>query len=138
MSLARISLDTNVFIFGLRKLDSFAVLILQNLFQFNVQICDQIERELRNNFSKTELNLFYQQIASLSNFQIKYQIPIDKFLMEYHGFGLKMGDAKITAFCEQEAIEFFITENRHFLQNLPGRSFRIIDCETFCEMSGLT
>ena len=32
MNLTRISLDTNVLIFGLRKVDPYAELILQNLF----------------------------------------------------------------------------------------------------------
>ena len=51
--------------------------------------------------------------------------------------GLKLGDAKIAAFCEEQGIDFFITENRHFLQHLTERSFTIVDCKTFCEIDAL-
>lgn len=138
MGLTRISLDTNVFIFGLRNLDPFAALILQNLYQFNIQICDQVERELSNNFSENELKLFYKQIGSLSNFKMKYKILDEKYLIKYQEFGLKLGDANIAAFCEEEDIELFVTENRHFLQNLRPRSFKVVNCKTFCEMFDLT
>ena len=137
MSRARISLDTNVFIFGFRKIDPFAVSILKNLFQFDVLICDQVERELRNNFSESELKQVYDQIILLSNFHIIYQIPGEEALGEYRRLGLKLGDAKIAAFCEEEEIDVFITENRHFLQNIKDRSFKIIDCQAFCEMFDL-
>jgi len=43
--LTRISLDTNILIFGLRKIDPYAELLLQNLFLFDVRICEQVERE---------------------------------------------------------------------------------------------
>jgi len=138
MSRMRISLDTNVFIFGFRKIDPYAVLILQNLFRFDVLICDQIERELRNNFSESELKQVYDQIKLLSNFHIIYQIPDEELLAEYQRFGLKLGDAKIAAFCDQEEIDVFVTENRHFLQNIKNRSFKITDCQSFCEMFYLT
>ncbi len=38
MKLPKISLDTNVFIFGLRKIDPFSGIILKHLFQFDVRI----------------------------------------------------------------------------------------------------
>jgi hypothetical protein len=73
MKLPKISLDTNVFIFGLRKIDPFAGIILKYLFQFDVRISAQI----------------------------------------------------------------FVSENRHFLQKLPKRSFEVIDSMTFCQKFSL-
>jgi len=136
-NLFRISLDTNVLIFGLRKIDFYAELLLQNLFLFDVRICDQVERELWNNFNELELKLFYEQLELLPIFNIQYQKPSEILLKKYQHLGLKFGDAKIAAFCEEEGIDFLITENRHFLNYIPKRSFKIVDCETFCEIFSL-
>lgn len=136
-NLTRISLDTNILIFGLRKIDSDAELLLQNLFQFDVRICEQVERELWNNFADWELKLFYEQAELLPYFSIVYQMPAEISLKKYQMMGLKLGDAKIAAFCEEEGIDFFITENRHFLQYLTERSFKIVDCKTFCDTFSL-
>lgn len=137
INLTRISLDTNILIFGLRKIDPYAELLLQNLFQFDVRICEQVERELWNNFADWELKLFYEQAELLSSFSIVYQMSSKILLKKYQIMGLKLGDAKIAAFCEEEGIDFFITENRHFLQYLTKRSFKIIDCKTFCDTFSL-
>jgi hypothetical protein len=133
MKLPKISLDTNVFIFGLRKIDPFAGIVLKHLFQFDVSIPAQVDRELRINLTENELHQFYELIGLLSTFYIGYQPPADTLLNIYRQFGLKTGDAKIAAFCEQENIEIFVSENRHFLQKLPKRSFVVIDSKTFCQ-----
>jgi len=137
MNLTRISLDTNVLIFGLRKIDSYAEQVLQHLFLFDVLICEQVERELWNNFDASELKLFYEQVELLPSFRIVYQQPSEIVLKKYRQMGLKLGDAKIAAFCEEQGIDFLITENRHFLQRLLDRSFNIVDCKVFCEMHSL-
>ena len=80
MNLTRISLDTNVLIFGLRKIDPYAELLLQNLFLFDVRICEQVERELWNNFADWELKLFYEQAELLPFFSIVYQMPSEILL----------------------------------------------------------
>jgi len=137
MKLPKISLDTNVFIFGLRKIDPFAGIILKHLFQFDVRISAQVDRELRINLTEKEFHQFYELIGLLTTFHIVYQPPADTLLTLYRQFGLKTGDAKIAAFCEQENIEIFVSENRHFLQKLPKRSFEVIDSMTFCQKFSL-
>lgn len=128
----RVSLDTNVFIFGLRKIDAWASLIVQHLFQFDVSISFQVERELQKNLTEEEFREFYDLIELVSTIHISYQSPDEQLLSQYRQLGLKTGDAMIAAFCEQEAIEIFISENRHFLQELPQHSFEIWDSQTFC------
>ena len=132
MNQPKISLDTNVFIFGLRKLDQHAMLILKHLFRFEVSLPEQVERELRRNLAASEFRRFYELIGMLPSFSVAYQPVHDDILQLYRRFGLKTGDAKIAAFCEQEGIELFVSENRHFLRELPERSFEIVDCQKFC------
>ncbi|KPA15659.1 hypothetical protein MHK_004121 [Candidatus Magnetomorum sp. HK-1] len=42
-SQTKISLDTNIFIFGIRNIDPYSVAILKNLYKFNTSISAQIE-----------------------------------------------------------------------------------------------
>ena len=137
MSIPIISLDTNVVIFGLRSIDSFAVTLLKNLFQFDAKISIQVERELRENLTKNEFHKFYDLIGLTSTVHIIYQPTDDRPLAFYRQLGLKTGDAKIAAFCEQEGIEILISENRHFLEELPKHSFQIINSRTFCKRFSL-
>ena len=133
----KISLDTNVLIFGLRQIDPFAVILLKNLFQFEVRLSVQVERELRKNLSGGEFRQFYDLIGVVSTIHIVYQLPDDEVLRLYRQHDLKTGDAMIAAFCEQEAIEILVSENRHFLQELPDRSFCILDSRAMCQRFGL-
>jgi predicted nucleic acid-binding protein len=128
-----ISLDTNVFIFGFRNLNPASVNILQNLFQFEVEISFQVERELRKNMTEREFRQFYDLIGPLPTVRVIYHPPDDQILSHYRELGLKTGDAYIAAFCEQESIDILISENRHFLGQLPQRSFQIVDSQTFCK-----
>ncbi len=59
MNKPKISLDTNVIIFGLRKLDLYAGILRQHLFQFDVRMSAQVERELQKNLSADEFRQFY-------------------------------------------------------------------------------
>jgi predicted nucleic acid-binding protein len=136
-SLPRISLDTNIFIFGIRNIDPFSVTILKNLFQFNVRISVQVEKELRNNISHIELKEFYSLIKLLTYFDIVYQQPNTEIFNKYQELGLKTGDAIIAEFCFSENIEILISENRHFLQQLPHQPFEIIESKLFCKKFGL-
>ncbi|MBC8184854.1 hypothetical protein H8E88_27495 [candidate division KSB1 bacterium] len=60
--LPRISLDTNIFILGIRNIEPYSVAILKNLFQFDLSISTQVEKELRNNISSSELKEFFSLI----------------------------------------------------------------------------
>lgn len=93
---------------------------------FDVRICEQVERELRNNFTELELKLFYEQAELLPSFSIIYQKPSEVLLKKYQERGLKFGDAKIAAFCEEEGIDFFITENRYFFTFISSASQHLI------------
>jgi len=136
-SQTKISLDTNIFIFGIRNIDPYTVAILKNLYKFNTAISAQIEKEIRNNISLYELNEFYQLIYPLANFEIIYDQPDPAIVKQYQNMELKKGDAIIAAFCYSAGISIFLSENRHFLQKLQKQPFEIIDSKSFCLRFGL-
>jgi len=98
---------------------------MKNLFCFDIRISVQVEKELRQNFTHSELVQFYKQIEHLPAFQIVYQLSEEKRIDKYRKLGLKTGDAKITAFCEQEKIKVLVSENRHFLRVLSKRPCQV-------------
>lgn len=60
----RISLDTNVWIFGILERDPHCEKILINLANFEVIIPDQVRKELSDNLSQDFLKFFYQLALS--------------------------------------------------------------------------
>ena len=102
-----------------------------------MKIPAQIEKEIRQNFTVDEIRKFYRQVSSLTEFEIVYK-PLDNNLVDkYRQFLLKTGDAKIAAFCEQEHIQIFVSENRHFLEKLSEVPCFIADSKTFYEIFSL-
>jgi|APSaa5957512622_1039677.scaffolds.fasta_scaffold87226_1 hypothetical protein len=133
LSQTRISLDTNIFIFGIRNIDPYSVSILKNLFRFDVRLSAQVEKELRRNITKPELKEFYSLIALLPGFEIVYQKSEEAIFQQYRTLGMGIGDALIASFCHTEGIEIFISENRHFVRELPKQSYEIMDSKSFCK-----
>ncbi len=134
---ARISLDTNVIIFGLRKIDPYATLLLKNLYRFEVHLTFQVEFELRKNLLSNELHLFYVLMEDMPEIYIDYQHPDENIFEMYRQLGLKTGDAMIAAYCEEKSIDILVSENRHFLQKLKNRPFIIMDSRNICQMFGI-
>ena len=128
-----ISLDTNIWIFGILQTKPACIKILQSLSQFDVILPNQVRLELERNLSPKTKKLFYQ-IAEV------YQVCIDTapvpkhFVHLFYKLGLKKGDAEIGAFCQWRKIDIFISENRDFLRGLAqGHNFKVMPPKTFCE-----
>lgn len=56
----QISLDTNVWIFGIMGVDEFCERILLNLDKFEVVIPNQVRAELERNLSDFDMKQFYE------------------------------------------------------------------------------
>ncbi len=69
-----ISLDTNIFIFGLREINLPAVRVLDHLGYFSVKLAYQVEVELRRNLTAEEMKDFYQRVRFFS-IQRSYGLP---------------------------------------------------------------
>lgn len=130
----KVSLDTNVWIFGLVGVDDFCERILLNLEKFEVVVPDQVRVELERNLSDFDMKQFYQ-------FLLRFGVTVDfakvplSYIASFEEKGLKKGDAEIGAFCEWRAIAVIISDNRDFLKGLaPGHSFEVMSPQKFCEM----
>ena len=133
-----ISLDTNIWIFGLTKTQPASMIILDHLARWSVLVPDQVRTELERNLSQRTMQRFYQFVAA-SQATIDYAPVAEERIAAFKQHGLKKGDAVIAAFCEQHAISIFISDNRDFLRTLaPSASFQIVSPSEFCAMFGLT
>lgn len=133
----QVSLDTNIWIFGILGVDAFCETILLNLAEFTVIIPDQIRAEIERNLSDDDMKQFYY-------FLLQYGVTIDfspvpeDLIADFESKGLKKGDAKIGAFCEWRKVDVIVSENRDFLRGLaPDHYFEVMSAEEFCRALGL-
>jgi predicted nucleic acid-binding protein len=133
----QISLDTNVWIFGLLGNNSYCVRILDNLAQFDVVVSNQIRIELTNNLPKPLLDEFYQLVQE-ADVQLNYERVPEIYITMFESKGLKKGDAIIGGFGEWKKIDKIVSDNRDFLRGLSaGHYFEVMSPQEFCEEFGL-
>ena len=129
----RISLDSNVWIFGLTGSNNFCRSILRHLSQFEVIIPDQVRREVNRNLSKKMMKRFYQ-FTLQPNVQLSYDAIPEIYVTMFEGKGLKKGDAIIGGFAEWQKVDTIVSDNRDFLRGLaPEHYFEVMSPQEFCE-----
>lgn len=64
----QVSLDTNVWIFGILGQNSFCERILLNLDKFEIVIPGQVRAELERNLSDSDMKRLYQFVLGLADF----------------------------------------------------------------------
>lgn len=123
----KVILDTNVWIFGLRRhpeLPSCA-LLLKRLGQLQLILPRQVLRELQANLTESELRNLFRLLKQLpKQIVIHWEKAETETIGKYQSLGCKLGDAAIAAHLEELEAEVLITENRHFLEELKDLPFR--------------
>lgn len=128
-----ISLDTNVWIFGILGSDPYCEKILLNLSHFNVVVPNQVRLELERNISNQNLNRFYY-FADLFDVVLNYERVPEIFIAKFEAKGLKKGDAVIGGFSHWQKIDVFVSDNRDFLRGLSaGHYFQVMSPKEFCQ-----
>ena len=129
----RISLDTNIWIFGLLGDSHFCRKILMRLPEFRVIVPNQVRKELSDNLSKEFLKYFYQVVMQ-TNVQLCYENVPEMYIAMFEAKGLKKGDAIIGGFCEWQKVDTIVSDNRDFLRGLSGKHyFEVMSPQEFCE-----
>ena len=100
----QISLDTNIWIFGLFENNMYCIRILDNLARFHIVVSNQIRIELTNNLPKPILNEFYQLVQEAS-VELNYEKVPEIYITMFESMGLKKGDAIIGGFAEWKKID---------------------------------
>jgi predicted nucleic acid-binding protein len=123
-------LDTNVWIFGLRRDPALPACaeLLDRIGSFVVNIPLQVLKELSLNLSEREMRGFYGLLNSYPDFiEMRWEsVPIDRVRF-FEECGCRKGDAVIVAHAEALGIITIISENRQFLQTMKELPVEIVN-----------
>jgi hypothetical protein len=96
-SVMKISLDTNVWIFGILGIDPYCERILLNLGRFEVIVPDQVRAELERNFSDFDMKQFYQFVLRFGIVIDFAAVPAD-YIADFEVRGLKKATPRSARF----------------------------------------
>jgi predicted nucleic acid-binding protein len=122
-----IVLDTNIWIFGLRRHPELPACasLLDRLSQLQVIIPRQVLQELQANLTENELKALFHLLNQIPRqVVIRWKKAEVGIIRKYQNIGCKLGDAALAAHLEELEIDVLITENRHFLEDLKDLPFR--------------
>jgi predicted nucleic acid-binding protein len=123
-------LDTNVWLFGLRRAEAFLACaeLLDHIGSYSVMIPFQVLKELNVNLTEDEKRNFYQLINQHSEWiELRWEPAPAALVKFYERRGCRKGDAVIAAHAEALSIATIISENRQFLQTMEGLPMEIVN-----------
>jgi predicted nucleic acid-binding protein len=127
--LERWLLDTNVWVFGLRRDPSFRACadLLDLIGTFFVLVALQVLKELNLTLAESEMRELYQIINQYSEFiELSWEpAPIERVRF-YEEQGCRKGDAVIAAHAEALNVRLIVSENRQFLQTVKDLPIRMV------------
>jgi len=124
-----ISFDTNIYIFGIREDPNFSacVELLERIGELQVYLPRQIIRELKNNLRQDEVSELFGLFHQYSNLiRIDWKLIPFKLIEKFQRLGCRLGDAVVAAHLEEQGVHTLISENRHFLKEIPDLQFRVL------------
>ncbi len=127
-----VALDTNVFVFALRKDANYPAcetLLFDKLNELQVYVPLQVFVELQHNLTDNEMRGVLRALVRAKTVTWDYApVPLD-LVAQWEQRGAKKGDAVIAAYLEATNIRYFVSENRHFLAELPALPFEVLSSE---------
>jgi len=127
-------IDSNVILVGLTAEGTSSANFIINLNKlkdkYEFVISDDIYQEVIRNIPYHTKEKF-SRLLKFKALIIKDFFSDSNLFQKYRNLGLKKGDIAIAAFAEKENADFLISENRHFLNELKTRKFKIVNAEQF-------
>jgi predicted nucleic acid-binding protein len=126
-------LDTNIWVFGLRRSTEFPACaeLLDLIGSFSIIIPLQLLKELNVNLSEEEMHYLYELINQYPDvIEVNWERASADRIQFFQEQGCRKGDAVIAAHAEALGVRIIVSENRQFLQALEGLPFEIVDAES--------
>ena len=114
-------LDTNVWVFGLRRDASFPACaqLLNRIGSFSILIPRQVLKELNLALAEDGMRDFYRLVNQCSEFiELSWDPAALDQVRFYQELGCRKGNAVIAAHAKTSAVTTIVSENRQFLQTL--------------------
>ncbi len=127
-----VALDTNIFIFALRKEPNYPgceTLLFDKLSALQVDMPLQIFLEVQRNLTGSEMRRVVRALAMAHTVTWDYAPARMDLIRQWEQRGAKKGDAVITAHLEAATIRYLVSENRDFLIELPALPFTVLSSE---------
>jgi len=123
----QISIDSNQFIFGIGGIDPASEILMSLLPSFEIVLPRLVIKEVCRNLTEAQQKLLFKLFNKCLKLKIIDEpVPID-IVQKYINLGLpEKADAFIGAFVEWQEIKIFISDNRHFLNELSGSQFEVL------------
>jgi predicted nucleic-acid-binding protein len=135
-----IALDTNVYVFALRKTPGFSAcedLVFDKLEKLNVFVPLQIFIELQRNLTSNEMRGVLRALIRARSIRWDYTPAPAELIAQWEQRGAKKGDAVIAAHLQTASIAYLVSENRHFLAEISGLPFTVLNsAETLSKLEG--
>jgi predicted nucleic acid-binding protein len=122
-------LDTNIWVFGLRRDASFLACaqLLDQIGSFSILIPLQVLKELNLALSEDEMRDFYRLVNQHSEFiELSWEPAVLEQVKFYEQRGCRKGDAVIAAHAQASGIRTIVSENRQFLQTLKDLPVELV------------
>jgi hypothetical protein len=127
-----VALDTNIYVFAIRKDAEHPTcqpLIFERLNTLRVYVPLQVLIELQHNLSTREMRGLLLALSRARSITWDYSPAPSELAIEWEQVGAKKGDAGIAAHLQASGIRYLISENRHFLAELPALPFTVLTSE---------
>lgn len=134
-----VALDTNVFIFALRKQSHYPaceILLFDRLSELTVYVPLQVFVELQHNLTNDEMHGIVRALTRAKTVTWDYSPAPLQLVKQWEQLGAKKGDAVIAAHLEVANIGCFISENRHFLVEFPASPFQVLSSDEAIKLLG--
>ena len=132
-----VALDTNVFVFALRKEAAYPAcetLLFDKLSDLQVYLPLQIFVELQRNLTGDEMRGVLRALLRAKTVTWDYAPAPAELIARWEQQGAKKGDAVIAAHLEAAKIHYLVSENRHFLTEISAPPFQVLRSEAVIEL----
>lgn len=127
----RVCIDSNQFIFGLAGTDPDSEALLLLLPYLEAVLPRLIVLEVTRNLTEVQVRAFHALLEKAHTRIVDEPVPAS-LVGKYVRLGLPMkADALIGAFAEWQGVNFFVSDNRHFLVELKTEAFEVLRPDEF-------
>ena len=122
-------LDTNVWVFGLRRDETYPACaqLLERIGSFSVVIPRQVLKELNLTLTENEMRGLYRLMNENADLvEVSWPPAPLELVAFYQERGCRKGDAVIAAHAQALGVKTIVSENRQFLQTLREMPMELI------------
>ena len=124
-----IALDTNVYAFGIARDAAHPAcqrLLFEEIHRIGLFVPYRVIAEIHRILPPEALAMFYDILDAARESLTDYSTPRPTLIERYRNLGAKKGDIVIAAHLHAAGIRWLVSENRHFLYEIPNLPFKVI------------